>query len=115
MLSFFLLLLLSDVFIIYCLRKVGNGENTRFWEDVWMGDSSLKSQFSRLYALDMCKQFSIADKLRHKYVDSIFRRVPKGGIEAEQYDEFCSRLALTRLAQMNDRWVWSLTGSGDFM
>ncbi|GKC06801.1 RNA-directed DNA polymerase, eukaryota [Tanacetum coccineum] len=73
----------------YCLRKVGNGENTRLWEDVWMGDSPLKCQFLRLYALDTW-------------------------IEADQYDELCSRIASIRLVQMNDRWVWSLTASGDF-
>ncbi|GKD29771.1 RNA-directed DNA polymerase, eukaryota [Tanacetum coccineum] len=45
---------------------------------------------------------------------SSFRRVPRGGIEAEQYDEMGHRIALIQLAQMNDRWVWSLTGNGEF-
>nr|GEW64639.1 hypothetical protein [Tanacetum cinerariifolium] len=98
----------------YCSRKVGNGENTRFWEDVWMGDSSLKCQFPRLYVLDTRKEISVADKLRHESFVFSFRHVSRGGIEAGQYDELSSRLDSIRLVQMNDRWVWSLTGSCDF-
>lgn len=29
----------------FCKRNVGDGALTLFWEDVWIGDSSLKSQF----------------------------------------------------------------------
>nr|GEW61541.1 RNA-directed DNA polymerase, eukaryota [Tanacetum cinerariifolium] len=86
-------------------RKVGNGENTRFWEDVRMGDSSLKCQFPRLYVLDTCKEIFVADKLRHESLVFSFRRVPRGGIEADQYDELSSCLDSKRLVQMNDRWV----------
>ncbi|GJZ12551.1 hypothetical protein Tco_0547781 [Tanacetum coccineum] len=85
-----------------------------FWEDTWTGDSSLKCQFPRLYALETCKQISIADKLRYGSIVSSFRRVPRGGLESEQYDEMGRRIALIQLAQINDRWIWSLTGNGDF-
>ena len=64
--------------------------------------------------LETCKQISIAEKSRHASIGSSFRRVPRGGLEAEQYEELGSRLALLQLVQMNDRWVWSLTGNGDF-
>nr|GEU64169.1 RNA-directed DNA polymerase, eukaryota [Tanacetum cinerariifolium] len=68
----------------------------------------------RLYVLDTCKEISVADKLRHESLVFSFRRVPREGIEADQYDELSSRLDSIRLVQMNNRWVWSLTGSGDF-
>ena len=29
--------------------KVGNGLSTRFWEDTWLGDSPLQSQYPSLY------------------------------------------------------------------
>jgi hypothetical protein len=29
--------------------KVGNGQNTRFWEDTWLGDTPLSQQYVVLY------------------------------------------------------------------
>jgi hypothetical protein len=31
--------------------KVGNGENTRFWEDTWLGDKPLSMQYPPLYGI----------------------------------------------------------------
>ena len=31
--------------------KVGNGKESRFWEDKWVGDLELKNKFPRLYSL----------------------------------------------------------------
>ncbi|GKA06340.1 hypothetical protein Tco_0685564 [Tanacetum coccineum] len=36
-------------------RKLGNEENTLFWEYIWLEDSSLKTKFPRLFALELCK------------------------------------------------------------
>ncbi|GJU61778.1 RNA-directed DNA polymerase, eukaryota, reverse transcriptase zinc-binding domain protein [Tanacetum coccineum] len=36
----------------YNLKKVGNGVDTMFWKDPWMGDVPLKIQYPRLYALE---------------------------------------------------------------
>ncbi|GKE07672.1 hypothetical protein Tco_1399690, partial [Tanacetum coccineum] len=36
-------------------RKLGNGGNTLFWDDIWSGEAPLKSKFSRLYALEESK------------------------------------------------------------
>lgn len=33
------------------VRKVGDGNETRFWEGVWLGDSSMKERFPRLFHL----------------------------------------------------------------
>lgn len=32
-------------------KKVGNGTNTKFWFDIWLGDSPLKNLFPRLFLL----------------------------------------------------------------
>ncbi|GJY87047.1 hypothetical protein Tco_0501675, partial [Tanacetum coccineum] len=34
-------------------KKVGNGENTLFWDDSWLGEAALKIQYTRLYALEL--------------------------------------------------------------
>lgn len=40
-----------NCFINQMVRRVGNGESTSFWKDIWVGAISLKSAFPRLYAL----------------------------------------------------------------
>lgn len=32
-------------------RKIGNGENTYFWHDVWINNVPLSVKFSRLYTV----------------------------------------------------------------
>ncbi|GKF46295.1 hypothetical protein Tco_0136097 [Tanacetum coccineum] len=43
-------------------KKVGNGENTSFWDDSWLGEVALKVLYKKLYALEMCKSISVAEK-----------------------------------------------------
>ncbi|GKA10212.1 RNA-directed DNA polymerase, eukaryota [Tanacetum coccineum] len=44
-------------------KKVGNGANTLFWEDCWINDVPLSRSFPRLYALELKKGITVADKL----------------------------------------------------
>jgi len=41
--------------------KLGRGDKVRFWEDVWIGDTSLKSLFQRLYSLSVYQEYKIED------------------------------------------------------
>ncbi|GKC15737.1 hypothetical protein Tco_1012519 [Tanacetum coccineum] len=95
-------------------KKIGNGEDTLFWEDHWKGEKDLRSHFPRLYALETCKHITVAAKLRHDSLASSFRRPPRGGAEETQFGLFNSCLADLILPQMLDRWFWSLEGSGEF-
>ncbi|GJW03090.1 RNA-directed DNA polymerase, eukaryota [Tanacetum coccineum] len=42
--------------------KLGNGEKARFWEDRWFDGVPLKTRFPRLYALELCKDITVASK-----------------------------------------------------
>lgn len=42
-------------------RVVGNGRNTFFWTDNWLGEVPLKLQFSRLYELSVHKVYGGGD------------------------------------------------------
>ncbi|GJX12096.1 RNA-directed DNA polymerase, eukaryota [Tanacetum coccineum] len=96
-------------------KKVGNGEDTLFWEEHWNGEKDLRSQFPRLYALETCKHITVASKLRHVSLASSFRHPPRGGAEESQFDLFNSCIADLVLPQMLDRWFWSLEGSSEFL
>nr|GEV81005.1 RNA-directed DNA polymerase, eukaryota, reverse transcriptase zinc-binding domain protein [Tanacetum cinerariifolium] len=68
------------------------------WQDVILaihslqskGEVALKVIYKRLYALDMCKSISVAEKMGHPSLSHSFRRMPR------------------------DRWYWSLEGSLEF-
>nr|GEV97068.1 RNA-directed DNA polymerase, eukaryota, reverse transcriptase zinc-binding domain protein [Tanacetum cinerariifolium] len=89
--------------MMYYRKKVGNGEDTLFWEEVWMGDKALKLQYAKLYALEMSKHITIANKLRHNSIDVTFRRMPRVGAEYEQHSNLSSQINSLELTQMQDR------------
>ncbi|GJS86196.1 RNA-directed DNA polymerase, eukaryota, reverse transcriptase zinc-binding domain protein [Tanacetum coccineum] len=81
-----------DIDIVNCIKiKLGNGDNTTFWEDVWHGDTAFKNLYPRMYALESCKVVDVATKLAYSSLDSSFRRVPRGGVEQEQYIEVATK------------------------
>ena len=45
-------------------RVVGNGRDTLFWYDRWLGDVSLRVKFSRLFDLAVEKESSVEDLWR---------------------------------------------------
>ncbi|GKE82731.1 RNA-directed DNA polymerase, eukaryota, partial [Tanacetum coccineum] len=75
------------------------------------GEVALKVLFKRLYALEMCKSISVAEKMGHSSLVHSFRRMPGGGVEQEHYDSLCLKVADLVLPNVSDRWSWSLEGS----
>ncbi|GKB03400.1 RNA-directed DNA polymerase, eukaryota, reverse transcriptase zinc-binding domain protein, partial [Tanacetum coccineum] len=42
--------------LLNCMQmKLGNGDKTAFWEDIWIGHIVLKDLYPRIYALETCK------------------------------------------------------------
>nr|GEX85425.1 RNA-directed DNA polymerase, eukaryota, reverse transcriptase zinc-binding domain protein [Tanacetum cinerariifolium] len=95
-------------------KKLGNGVNTSFWEDVWRGNVVFKYRFPRLYALESPKRIVVASKLAHSSVAYSFQRAPRSGEEQYQLADLLTTIEGVFLVSMNDRWVWSLEGSGNF-
>nr|GEU71743.1 putative reverse transcriptase domain-containing protein [Tanacetum cinerariifolium] len=101
-------------FFEYLQLNMGNGESTTFYEDRWLEGSVLKDIFPRLYVLKTNKKVSMGDKLKDFRLDSSFRRKARGGIEQVQYEELSNMVNSISLILKNDRYVWSLSNSGDF-
>nr|GEU37600.1 putative reverse transcriptase domain-containing protein [Tanacetum cinerariifolium] len=95
-------------------KKIGNGVDTLFWEDTWKGDIAFQFMYPRTYKLETCKQINVASKLVHDNVRLSLRRMPRGGVELEQFTDMINSLADLQLPNMQDKWFWSLSGSGDF-
>ncbi|GKD66776.1 RNA-directed DNA polymerase, eukaryota, reverse transcriptase zinc-binding domain protein [Tanacetum coccineum] len=101
-------------FFEYLQLNMGNGESATFWEDRWLEGSVFKDIFRRLYFLETNKKVSVGDKLKDFRLDSSFRQKARGGIEQVQYEELSDMVNSISLTPKNDRYVWSLSNSGDF-
>ncbi|GKD46102.1 RNA-directed DNA polymerase, eukaryota [Tanacetum coccineum] len=99
--------------ISHCKKRVGNGMLTRFWSDVWLGDKQFRYLFPRIYALEVNKDCTVADKLQVP-LDLSLRRSVRGGAEAHQLDQLQELTSSMVLADSVDRWYWDLNGSGIF-
>nr|GEU39487.1 RNA-directed DNA polymerase, eukaryota, reverse transcriptase zinc-binding domain protein [Tanacetum cinerariifolium] len=94
--------------------KLRNGDKTVFWEDIWIEGKALKNWYPHIYSLETCKLITMGMKVAHTSLDSSFRRVPRGGVEQEQFDELSALVHDVTLTPMSDRWIWALESSGDF-
>ncbi|GJW17013.1 RNA-directed DNA polymerase, eukaryota [Tanacetum coccineum] len=100
-------------FLSHCKRRVGLGMQTRFWEDLWLGDVPFNEFFPRLYALENNKECSVTVKMQGE-IDSSFRRHVRGGVETQQLENIQDLVRSKVLSNVDDRWAWDLNGGGDF-
>jgi hypothetical protein len=58
--------------------QLGDGTGIRFWEDVWLGDTSLAHQYPSLYHIAQYKNVTVASVLSHAPLNVRFRRTING-------------------------------------
>ncbi|GJT53181.1 hypothetical protein Tco_0988235 [Tanacetum coccineum] len=100
-------------FLAKCSKRVGNGSNTQFWLDNWIGGNSFCQAFPRLFALETNRNISVEEKMAAD-VESSFRRHVRGGVEMVQLNDLVSILDTVLLSPYPDRWVYSLSTDGTF-
>nr|GEU47867.1 putative reverse transcriptase domain-containing protein [Tanacetum cinerariifolium] len=82
-------LLKNGIDVMKYLRiKLGNGEDTKFWEDKRCDGGTLKDRFHRLN--------------------------PRGGIEMDQFGKVVDLIKEVSLNSSADRWLWELEKTGEF-
>nr|GFA19618.1 RNA-directed DNA polymerase, eukaryota [Tanacetum cinerariifolium] len=74
----------------------------------------IKNIFPRLYALVINKHASVAAKFRDTLMSASFRRVPRRGLEEDQFHLLVDKVALVILFSIKDRWVWILDSGVEF-
>nr|GEY89976.1 RNA-directed DNA polymerase, eukaryota, reverse transcriptase zinc-binding domain protein [Tanacetum cinerariifolium] len=67
-----------------------------------------------IFALECAKNISVADKMLSTNLDNTLRRRPRSGIEQQQYLQHIAYVRDVNLINMNDRWIWSKEGPGEF-
>ncbi|PWA90452.1 RNA-directed DNA polymerase, eukaryota [Artemisia annua] len=83
--------------------RVGNGQLTDFWRDMWLGSTPLFTQFSRIFALDDSQFISVAERMRIGLVASSLRREPRGGVETEQWEAISALIQAFNFSPQQDR------------
>ncbi|GJZ41466.1 RNA-directed DNA polymerase, eukaryota [Tanacetum coccineum] len=95
-------------------KKLGNGADTYFWEDLWHGDMVLKQIYPRLYALEVKKTVDVVSKLSQENLTWSFHRAPRSRVEQDQLTDLTTYVEGVVLGVTPDRWYWTLDGSGEF-
>ena len=76
-------------------KKLGNGENIKFWEDRWISSGRLKDRFSRLYLFEENKLATVAKRGEFRGEEWSWkwgwRRTPRGR-ECGELEELCREL-----------------------
>ncbi|GJR38484.1 RNA-directed DNA polymerase, eukaryota, reverse transcriptase zinc-binding domain protein [Tanacetum coccineum] len=100
----------------FCSKKLSNGESTRFWEDIWFGNTPLRLQFPRIYNLDNERNCLIANRIPLLLSDwsMALRRFPRGGAKMTQFDDLKAVIGSVSLTDQIDTWQWSLDVAGGF-
>ncbi|GJW95740.1 RNA-directed DNA polymerase, eukaryota [Tanacetum coccineum] len=73
-----------------------------------LGEGCDEVLYKRLYALEMCKSISVAEKMGHPSLSHSFRRMPRGGVEQENYGLLCSKVDWFCVPTYIRKMVWSL-------
>ncbi|WVZ54481.1 hypothetical protein U9M48_005268, partial [Paspalum notatum var. saurae] len=93
--------------------QVHNGLQTKFWEDKWLGNYTLKEQYLSLFTIVRKKQSSVAHVLSTNPLNISFRRVLVGD-KLIKWNELVARITHVQLVGHHDKAVWSITEHGQF-
>ncbi|XP_071707907.1 pectinesterase 2-like [Rutidosis leptorrhynchoides] len=97
-------------------RVVVDGNNTCFWNDVWLGEKPLKEVFKRLVRLDSNTNANVADRLRWNGSSYITNRHWTRDFSGRTVGELNDLEQLIEYAtsldhKKDDSWLWKLCGS----
>jgi hypothetical protein len=91
--------------------QIGNGQSTRFWEDIWLGQRSLASEYPSLYNIVNHRNVTVENVLSASPLNISFRRT-LNDYKWERWTHLLNRLIMVQLSDSEDTFKWSLTSSG---
>jgi hypothetical protein len=92
------------------IKKVGRGNITGFWSNVWIGGISLQSRFPRLFGISTQQEKLVCEVGR--WENGVWRwelewRRNFFVWEEELFLELMEVLAHVTITMVDDRWVWN--------
>jgi hypothetical protein len=106
----------TDWFSQYAVKRIGNGRQTSFWKDKWLGDFSLMNKFPRLYSISTQKEGTVAEvwNLAGTVGWILTWRRSLFVWENTLLEELLMLINQTSLSLEEDYWVWRLDKEGLF-
>ena len=93
--------------------KIGDGKKVKFWEDNWLGNSSLAIQFWDLYVIVNEKNSTIADLWDGNELKCTFRRTVSPTL-SRKWLEVVQLASTIELTGGEDNLIWQFTSDGFF-
>jgi uncharacterized integral membrane protein len=91
-----------------------DGLETYFWEDIWLGDTSLANQYPTLYNIFKTKFFLVAHVLNQTPLNIRFNRTLVGD-KWDAWVQLISKLMSVHLSNEPNKFKWNLTITGSFL
>jgi hypothetical protein len=98
-------------------KRIGNGNSTRFWKEVWLGELSLESRFLRLFGISTQQEALVGDMGGWEGEVWEWRLAWRRNFfvwEEALYDDLLELLASFNMSRDDDTWVWKPGMQGVF-
>ncbi|XP_071740572.1 uncharacterized protein [Rutidosis leptorrhynchoides] len=100
------------------VKEIGSGSSIIFWSDIWAGNTTLKDQFSRLFALERNKNFSVQERIKQEDNSRTYNwqwiREPRGRATSD-FSVLTNLLDQIHLdSTSEDKIKWNLAADGSF-
>src|SRR4051812_17682988 len=93
--------------------KIKDGSEIRFWEDIWLGNATLRDQYPALYNIVRHKGDTLATVMQESPPNVAFRR-DLIGPRLTSWNGLLERLAVVQLSQGHDEFRWNLNRNEKF-
>ncbi|XP_071694307.1 uncharacterized protein [Rutidosis leptorrhynchoides] len=101
----------------YFVKTVGNGSNTLFWKEHWIGNEKLCNLFPRLYKLESNPDVSVQDRMAANNEELYtwnWKREISGRVLSELMNLEQLLSAASLVSNLPDKVLWSLDINGGF-
>ena len=105
----------TKFFFPYGSFSIKDGSEIRFWEDQWLGNTTLREQYPALYniVLGRHKSDTLAKVMENSPPNVTFRR-DLVGPRLASWNELLQRLSVVNLMEGTDEFRWNLHVNGKF-
>ncbi|GJU39610.1 putative reverse transcriptase domain-containing protein [Tanacetum coccineum] len=93
---------------------VGCGSLTRFWKDIWIGNSPLFTRFSRLFRLDREKDCLVINHISNGQWAWNWSRSILGVQSSSHLNNMIADISQVEFSEGMDKCIWSLSHDGSF-
>ena len=103
-----------EEFLLRTNFRIGNDRHTRFWWDIWVGDSKLKDLFPTLFRIAAHKSASMVDLWERQGGEGRcwkvhFRRSFQDW-ELEEVTRFLEHISAVKVQEGEDSFIWKKDG-----